>query len=190
MLVSLPSRISRARRLPFVAFQALLAIALAAACTPAYNWRTVTDQAEGYAIDLPAKPTVDERQVEIAGSALPMHVRAANAQGAVFAIAAIDLPRDDGQLRQAVVDALRSALARNLGSQPVEHPVKIPATAGAAVPGVDVVATGGAGAAHEQRTIHAWIAARGRHVYQAIIVAAHAPPQEQSEQFFGSLTLQ
>lgn len=168
----------------------LLLASFAAACSPAYNWRTVTDSAQGYAIDLPAKPLVDERQVDIAGTALPMHVRSAHTQGAVFAIAVIDLPRDDAQLRQAVVDALRGALARNVGASPAEHPVQVPVSAGPTVPAVELTATGRAGEAHEQRTIHAWIAGRGRHVYQAAIVAAQAPPQEQTDQFFGSLKLQ
>ncbi|RDU99946.1 hypothetical protein [Trinickia dinghuensis] len=168
----------------------LVGVTLAAACSPAYNWRTVTDAAEGYAIDLPAKPFADERQVDIAGNALPMHVRAAHTQGAVFSIAVIDLPRDDDQLRQAVAGALRGALARNVSAAPAEHAVQVPVAAGAAAPGVDVVATGAAGEVHEQRTIHAWIAARGRHVYQAAVIAAHMPPQEQSDQFFGSLKLE
>jgi hypothetical protein len=172
-----------------LALQALLGAASICACSPAYNWRTVSDAAEGYVIDLPAKPIVDERQVEIAGNALPMHVRAAHTQGAVFAIAVVDLPSEDAQLRQAVADALRRALARNVSAAATEHAVQVPVSSGAAAPGVDIVATGAAGDAHEQRTIHAWIAARGRHVYQAAIIAAHAPPPEQSDQFFGSLKL-
>lgn len=189
---SLPSRLtgfSRRRALASVGLQALLGVTLMAACSPAYNWRTVADPAEGYAIDLPAKPIVDERQVEIAGKALRMHVRAAHTEGAVFSIAVVDLPREDAQLSQTVADALRGALARNVSAQAAAHAVQVPVSSGAAAPGVDIVATGAAGEAHEQRTIHAWIAARGRHVYQAAIIAAHAPPQEQSDQFFGSLKL-
>ncbi len=169
--------------------QALAAITFASACSPAYNWRTVTDAAQGYTVDLPAKPTEDERQVLIAGQSLPMHVRAAETQHAVFAIAVVDLPRDDAPLAQAVADDLRHALARNVSASPVERAVQVPVSAGGAVPGFDIVATGAAGEAHQQRTIHAWVAVRGRHVYQAAIIAAQAPPEEQSEQFFGSLKL-
>lgn len=177
-------------RMPFAGLAAMACIALASACSPAYNWRTVTDAAEGYAIDLPAKPTVDERRVEMAGNALPMHVRAAHTQGAVFAIAAIDLPRDDARLRESVVETLRSALARNVSASPLERPVQVPLQTGPGIVGIELVATGAAGEAHEQRTIHAWIVGSGRHVYQAAIVAAHAPPQEQVDQFFGSFKLQ
>lgn len=180
---------ARARRPASVAALLVFAAAFAVACTPAYNWRTVTDAAEGYSVDLPAKPTLDERRVEIAGNALPMHVRAAHTQGAVFAVAVVDLPRDDAQLGQAVADALRHSLARNVGASPVEHAVQVPGGSGAAVQGVDVVASGAAGDAHERRTIHAWVAVRGRHVYQAAIIAPEAPPQDQSDQFFGSLKL-
>lgn len=183
------ARLTTAGRLSSVVLQALLGMMLASACSPAYNWRTVTDAGEGYSIDLPAKPTVDERQVAIAGKTLPMHVRAAETQHAVFAIAVVDLPRDDTVFGQTVADDLRRALARNVSASPVEHAVQVPLAAGAAVAGVDIVATGAAGEAHEQRTIHAWIAVRGRHVYQATIIAAQAPPQDQSDQFFGSLKL-
>lgn len=184
-----PIRLSRLRRFSSVTLPALLAITFAGACSPAYNWRTVTDATEGYTVDLPAKPTVDERQVGIVGQTLPMHVRAAETQHAVFAIAVVDLPRDDAELGQAVAEDLRHALARNVGASPVERAVQVPVSAGAAVPGFDIVVTGGAGEAHQQRTIHAWIAVRGRHVYQAAIIAAQAPPQDQSDQFFGSLKL-
>ena len=76
------ARPASVRRLAFVALQALAGAAIVSACAPAYNWRTVADAAEGYVIDLPAKPTVDERQVAIAGEMLPMHVRAAETEGA------------------------------------------------------------------------------------------------------------
>lgn len=186
--LALPSR--PVLRLPASALRALVCASLAAGCSPAYNWRTVTDAGEGYTIELPAKPTIDERGVDIAGATLPMHVRAARTQGAVFAIAAIDLPRDDAPLREAVADALRSALARNVGASPVEHAIQVPLDGGAAVPGAELIVTGKAGQSRDQRTIHAWIVGRGRHVYQAAIVSEHTPPQEQVEQFFGSLKLQ
>ena len=189
---SAPATTTRATpvRLWRAALRSLLCVSLVAACSPAYNWRTVTDADEGYTIDLPANPTIDERSVDIAGNALPMHVRAARAEGAVFSIATIDLPRDDAQLRESVVDALRRALARNVQATPIERSITVPMAQGAAVSAVEILATGKAGDAHEQRTIHAWIAANGRHVYQAAIIAARTPPQEQSEQFFGSLKLQ
>ena len=179
----------RLRAFGSAAVPAALTVVLAAACTPAYNWRTVTDVAGGYSVDLPAKPTVDERRVEIAGTALPMHVQAAHTQGAVFAVAVVELPRDDAQLGKTVADALRHALARNLSASAVEHAVQVPVADGSAVPGVDIVASGAAGDEHERRTIHAWVAVRGRHVYQAAIISPEAPPPEQSDQFFGSLKL-
>lgn len=181
--------VSLAVRVSSATFLALLVGTLASACSPAYNWRTVTDAAEGYTVDLPAKPTIDERQVAIAGHTLPMHVRAAETQHAVFAVAVVDLPSDEAQLGQAVADDLRHALARNVSALPVEHAVQVPVSTGTAVPGFDIVVTGAAGEARQQRTIHAWIAVRGRHVYQAAIIAAQTPPEDQSEQFFGSLKL-
>jgi hypothetical protein len=157
-----------------------------AACSPTYDWRTVTDNADGYAIDLPAKPTEDERPVDIAGTPMPMHMRAAHVAGAVFAVGAIVLPNDDPQLQKAVLDYLRTGLARNVGSAPDARTVYVPIATGGDVPALEISVSGAAGAEHRHKVLHAWIVARGRHVYQAAIAADQPPPREQTDQFFGS----
>ena len=169
---------------------AAAAVAVTAAalmgCAPTYDWRTITDSADGYAIDLPAKPTLDERPVDIAGQRMPMHMRAAHVAGAVFAVGTIDLPSDDPALQRTVLDYLRTGLARNLGAAADARPVQVPLAAGGQVPALEIAVSGMAGAQREQKVLHAWLVARGRHVYQAAIAADEAPPREQSDQFFGS----
>ncbi|RKP49536.1 hypothetical protein D7S89_10795 [Trinickia fusca] len=165
-----------------------LAAALAA-CSPAYNWRTVTNAADGYSIDLPAKPTVDERPVDIAGRPMTMKVQAAHAQGAVFAVGVIVLPGDDAQLRRTVADYVRTSLARNLGVAAEGRAVQVPLAAGGNVEGVALELSGAAGAGHEHKTLRAWIVARGNHVYEATLVAGEQPAQEQVDQFFQSFKL-
>jgi hypothetical protein len=155
-------------------------------CSPAYDWRTVTDNSDGYAIDLPAKPTADERPIDIAGQAMPMHMRAAHAAGAVFAVGTIELPSDDPQLQRTVLDYLRTGLARNLGAVASARPVQVPLAAGGQVPALEIAVSGTAGAQSEHKVIQAWLVARGKHVYQATIAADKAVPREQSDQFFES----
>jgi hypothetical protein len=157
-----------------------------AACSPTYDWRTVTDNADGYAIDLPAKPTEDERPVDIAGTPMPMHMRAAHVAGAVFAVGAIVLPNDDPQLQKTVLDYLRTGLARNVGATPDARTVHVPLATGGELPALEIAVSGAAGAEHRHKVLHAWIVARGRHVYQAAIAADLEPPHEQTDQFFSS----
>lgn len=162
------------------------AIATLAGCSPTYDWRTVTDNSDGYAIDLPAKPTEDERPIDIAGTSMPMHMRAAHLNGAVFAVGTIVLPSDDPQLQRVVLDYLRTGLARNLGAAGTARAIGVPLAAGGRIPALEIALSGTAGDEHEHKMLHAWLVARGRHVYQAVIAADVAPPPEQSDQFFGS----
>jgi hypothetical protein len=155
-------------------------------CSPTYDWRTITDNTDGYTIDLPAKPTLDERPIDIAGSAMPMHMRAAHVPGAVFAVGTIVLPSDDPRLQRTVLDYLRTGLARNVGAAADVRPVQVPLAAGGQVPALEIAVSGTAGATHERKIIHAWLVARGRHVYQATIAADEPPLPEQSDQFFES----
>jgi hypothetical protein len=155
-------------------------------CSPTYDWRTITDNTDGYTIDLPAKPTLDERPIDIAGTTMPMRMRAVRVSGAVFAVGTIVLPSDDPRLQRTVLDYLRTGLARNVGAAADANPVQVPLAAGGQVPALELAVSGTAGATHERKTIHAWLVARGRHVYQATIAAGELPPPEQSDQFFKS----
>ncbi|MBN3728099.1 hypothetical protein G3N92_28425, partial [Burkholderia sp. Ac-20379] len=76
-----------ARRLAVLGLAALLA----AACTPALDWRTLHSDA-GYTIDLPAKPTLDAREIAIGGAPMTMRMQAAHVSGAVFAVGTVMLP--------------------------------------------------------------------------------------------------
>ena len=172
-------------RAPLAVVLALAILALTA-CTPAYDWRTITDNANGYAIDLPAKPLIDERPIDIAGTTMRLHVRAARAANAMFAVGAVALPSDNPALQRKVLDAMRDALARNVGAKPDARSIDVPLANGGHVPALELDVSGPVGATGKHKTIEAWLIARGAHVYQAAIVADDAPPKEQSDQFFRS----
>jgi hypothetical protein len=160
-----------------------------AACSPTYDWRTIMNNDNGYTVDLPAKPSTDQREINIGGTPMNMSMQIAEAGDAVFAVGTVMLPSDDPQVQRSALDYLRSGLAHNLGSAPDAHATAIPLAVGGQVQGLEMTFSGPAGPKHETRIMHARLVAKGRHVYQAAVIASKEPPPEQVEQFFGSFKL-
>ncbi|MBI0327198.1 hypothetical protein I6G79_09045 [Burkholderia plantarii] len=170
----------------------LVMAAAVAGCSPSLDWRTLHSSESGYTIDLPARPTVDARTVEIGGAPLTMRMQAAHVAGAVFAVGTVMLPDASEAGRRAVLDALRAALSRNLHAQPVAREVVVPLAAGGSTPGVELTIRGGPAGASDAaagKTVVARLVARGTHVYQAVAIADAPLPAEALDQFFGSLKL-
>ncbi|MDR3096484.1 MAG: hypothetical protein LBV73_05350 [Paraburkholderia sp.] len=178
-------------RLARAAAAALLAGSLAPliACSPTYDWRTISNDASGYSVDLPAKPGSDERRIDVDGTPMRMRVQTAEVNGAVFVIGTLELPDAQPATQQKALAYLRAGLARNVGAAPETHAVAVPLEAGGSVEGVDMALAGKAGAKEEPRTIHARLVARGAHVYQLAIVGREQPAPEQVDQFFQSFKL-
>lgn len=169
---------------------AALALGVAlSACSPTFDWRTVMNNDNGYTVDFPAKPGNDQRAVQIDGTPMQMAMQTAEAGNAVFAVGTVMLPDDSDATQRAALDFLRAGLARNVGAAPDAHAVQIPLAAGGKTPGLEMTVSGAAGAKHESRTVYARLVARGRHVYQAAIIADQPLPQEQVDQFFSSFQL-
>jgi hypothetical protein len=170
---------------------ALVALAIACgACTPTFDWRAVTNDAAGFAVSLPAKPTLDERTIQIAGHALTMTMQAAKTNDVVFAVGVVTLPGEDPALQAAVLKFLEDGLARNVSSVPVTEPVQIRLSdPEQRIAGVAMNADGTVAGNKTRRVVHARFAVRGRHVYQAVVVAEKEPAAEQIDQFFDSLRL-
>lgn len=167
---------------------AALALALAA-CSPTYDWRTISNDASGYSIDLPAKPDKDERRIDVNGTPMRMRVQTAEVAGDVFVVGTLDLPDAQPATQQKALDFLRAGLARNVGAPAEAHAVAVPLATGGSVEGVEMRMAGKAGADGESRTIHARLVAKGARAYQVAIVGRTEPPVEQIDQFFGSFKL-
>ena len=182
---SLRTRLARA------AAAALLAGSLAPliACSPTYDWRTISNDASGYSVDLPAKPGSDERSIDVDGTPMRMRVQTAEVAGAVFVVGTLDLPDAQPATQQKALAFLRAGLARNVGAAPQAHAVAVPVEAGGSVEGLDMALSGKAGAKEEQRTIHARLVVKGTHAYQLAIVGREQPAPEQVDQFFQSFKL-
>lgn len=175
---------------PLRHFAALACMSAAlAACSPSYDWRTLHNDA-GYTIDLPAKPTVEEQPVALGGRSMPMRMQAAHVDGAVFAVGTLTLPDDRDDTRCTALDFLRAGLSRNLEGAPQTAAVPVPLAAGGAVNGLELrIAGAAAGGDRARKRIVARLAARGRHAYQAVVIADGPLAQEQLDQFFGSFKL-
>jgi hypothetical protein len=159
------------------------------ACTPAYDWRTVMNNDDGYEVTLPAKPHSDERKIEIAGKAMTMRMQIAEANNAVFAVGTVVLPSADPALQRATLDFLQDGLARNVNARPATRDAQIDLAMGGHVSGSEIEVQGESGARREARTIHARFVAHGAHVYQVAIVGDKMPPADQTDQFFSSFKL-
>jgi hypothetical protein len=176
------------RRARYVVYVTVCAATLAA-CSPTYDWRTIMNNDNGYTVDLPAKPSLDERQIDIDGTPMKMDMQTAEAGGAVFAVGTIMLPNDDPRTQRATLEFLRAGLARNLGAAPNAQATPIPLAAGGTVQGLEVTFSGAAGPKKETRIMHARLVAKGQRVYQAAVVAKKELPPEQLDQFFQSFKL-
>ncbi len=174
-----------------LAASALLAVFSSAliACSPTYDWRTISNNANGYSVDLPAKPGSDARSIDVNGTPMQMHMQTAEVGGAVFVIGTLDLPDAQPATQQKALAFLREGLARNVGDAPDARAVAVPLVEGGSVPGLDMELTGKAGAKDETRTIHARLVAKGAHAYQLAIVGREQPAVEQVDQFFQSFKL-
>jgi hypothetical protein len=178
------------RRNPIrVALCASVACGALLACTPAYDWRTIMNNDDGYEVTLPAKPHEAERKIEIAGQPMTMRMQSAEANDAVFAVGTVVLPSADPALQRATLDYLQQGLARNVNAQADARATQIDLAAGGKVLGSEIVVEGKSGEKREARTIHARFVAKGTHVYQLAIVSDKAPPADQADQFFTSFKL-
>jgi hypothetical protein len=179
-------------RLKTVACALGAAVALAA-CSPTFDWRTIMNNDDGYEVTLPAKPSSDQRDVEIAGRSMPMKMKTAEAGNAVFAVGTVVLPDADPATQRAALDFLQQGLARNLHAAAAAHPVQIDVATGGALPGTEInvsgASAGGSGTHPEARMMHARFVAKGAHVYQITIVSSAPLPGDQTDQFFSSFKL-
>jgi hypothetical protein len=161
-----------------------------AACSPKFEWRTMTNDDGRFSVMYPAKPGLDERVLPIAGHALKMQMQAARVGDAMFAVGSVQLPSGDPALQRAVLDALESGIARNVGIADQPNKIQIPLTTdGQFVDGEALSGSGQVAGRSERRTVEARFAVRDRRVIQAIVISDKQVPTDQVSQFLDSLRL-
>jgi hypothetical protein len=165
-------------------------ILMAAGCAPKYDWRMVANSDGGFSAVFPAKPDLVRRNIAVAGHPLEMQMQSARAGGVVFAIGFVSLPSDDPLMRQQVLDFVQDGLAHNIGTHSAPQPVRVPAgNAGAYVDGVEWRASGTVPNQNVHREVRARFFARGKQVFELVMISAAPPPADQAEQFFDSFRL-
>lgn len=203
MAVFTPMRagVARAARAGGALVAVIVSINAFTACSPTYDWRTISNNDSGYSVDLPAKPGTDERQIDVNGAPMRMRMQTAEVADDVFVVGTLELPDAQPATQQKALAFLRAGLARNVGAAvstasstetgaaPETQTVAVPLATGGAVEGVELRVAGKAGANGETRTIHARLVAKGARVYEVAIVGRAEPPAEQVYQFFGSFRL-
>jgi hypothetical protein len=161
----------------------LLASALAAACSPKYNWRDYASPDAPYKVTFPAKPASFTRSIDLDGTQVSMTMTAAEVDGVTFAVGSAEAP--DKAHAVAALPAMMKALLRNIGAGDTEG--KIHADSDGKISG-DVDATGSANGVPVRLVGH--FEARGKRFYQVIVLGkAKAMPPEQVEQFLTSFSL-
>ncbi|RQH04761.1 hypothetical protein D1Y85_17340 [Paraburkholderia dinghuensis] len=166
-----------------------VAAGILAACSPTYDWRTVSNDVSGYSVDLPAKPRSEQRDVEIGGTPMHMRMQTAEVNDVLFVVGTVALPDARSETQRQALTFLRDGLARNVGVAPDARDVAVPVATGGAIGGIEMRLTGKAGEKGETRTIHARLVAKGTRVYEVAIVGRAEPSVEQVDQFFRSFRL-
>lgn len=89
-----------------------LAAALLAACSPKFDWRDFRSAEAPYAVLFPGKPSTQTRSISLGGEAAKMHMAAAEADGAMFAVGAAELA--DAAKAQAAIAAMKATMVANI----------------------------------------------------------------------------
>lgn len=163
----------------------LLAAVLAAACSPALDWREVRPEGSGAVGLFPCKPRHETRQVALAGARVSMTFHACSAAGATWALGFADMG-DPARVADALDEAAQGS-ARNLGAA-------LPAGLAASVPGMTpnphARRLAFDGALPDGQPVHTEVAvfSKGTRVYQAVVVMPR-PQHDAVQTFFGALRL-
>jgi hypothetical protein len=139
-------------------FAALAAVATLAACSPKFDWRDYRSSDAPYAVLFPGKPATHTRTVDLGGQQAAMAMAATDIDGTMFAVGSAELP-DPAKAQQAL-QAMKTAMVRNIGASETKESQRNG--------GTEIEARGVAGG--KALTMHGRFVARGKRVYQVIVV--------------------
>jgi len=165
---------------------ALLMILLAAACSPALDWREVRPAGSGLTLLFPCKPASLTRSVDLAGLSVDMTMHACRADGLTFALGQTDM--GDPTRVEAALEGLQEAAARN-----IQGTARImgPAPAQGATPNRQALRIEIFGRLGDGSPVYEQVAvfSKGTRVYQATMLGTSLP-SDATDMFFGHLRLQ
>ena len=168
----------------------VLAAANLAACSPGANWRDYSSQDAPFRVMFPDKPSVHKRRIDLGGMPVEMTMTAVDVNGATFAVGSAEAP--DAAKAQAALDAMKTALVRNIGATITKE--KAAAAAGASGvasnrnASIDIEASGVQNGT--PMTLVGHFESRDKRFYQVIVMGkAQALAPEQVDQFITSFKL-
>lgn len=162
---------------------ALVALVLAAACSPALDWREVRPQGTAVNSLLPCKPKASVRTLMLAGQSVRMSLLACSADKWTWALATADVA-EPARVGPALV-ALRDSARDNLQGQVVGSTA---AAVRGATPHEASAALSIAGRRPDGGEAHARVVvfSHGTQVFQATVMGGR-PPAGAADPFFDSL---
>jgi hypothetical protein len=165
----------------------MVAAGLLAACNPTYNWRDYSSQEAPFRVMFPDKPTVHKRTIDIGGMPVEMTMTAVDINGTTFAVGSAEAP--DAAKAQAALEAMKTALVRNIGATITKEKSSAAASAAGTTntqsTSIDVEAIGVQNGTPMKLVGH--FESRNKRFYQVIVMGKEkALPQEQTDQFISS----
>ena len=152
------------------------------------DWREVRGTHAPFTILMPAKPTIQTRQVELAGMKITMSMTATASDELSFGVASAQVPNPAGAM--PALEAMKNALVRNIdGSIQKQTPLSSYGPA----PAFDIEATGKAGPRTNSKTLvlYARFVAKDQRIYQVAVIGPEAAlTRDIADTFLSSFKLQ
>jgi hypothetical protein len=159
---------------------------LLGACSPTLDWRELRAEGEPLRFMLPCKPSVQARQLPLAGRPVLLHLQACAAGGQTWGLASADI--GDPALVGGALAELAQAAGRNIqGSVAAEQAASI--SGATPNPASRRLVLQGRHSAGGPVTMQLVLFTRGTHVYQASALGEQVPA-EAADTFFGALRFQ
>ena len=161
---------------------AAVALTLATACNPTFNWRDVRPNGTQLALLMPCKPDAAQKTVPLAGQPTELSLLSCDAGNVTFAVAVANV-KDAAKVTAALVQ-WQSATLANMKAAPgaLSAPLKLPGLTGAGV----VVKAVGQRANGQAVNSQAAYFAQDAQVFQAVVYAEKVPG-DVAETFFSGL---
>jgi hypothetical protein len=158
-------------------------MALVTGCSPALDWRELRPAEGRLSFTLPCKPSIQERQVQLAGQAVALALQACATQGQTWGLATAELG-DPARVGPALAE-LGAAAAANIGGQVVsDREARVPGAT--PNPGSRQLELRGRQPGGRAVVMHLAVFAHGTRVYQATALGEQLGT-EAIDTFFGAL---
>lgn len=157
--------------------------AVAAGCSPHFNWREYTSKDASYQVLFPDKPATASRDIDLDGMKTKMTMTAAEIDDSVFVVGRAEAT--DAAAAGPALLAMQAGLVRNIGGTVTRSASSVATNDAGTRIRRDITATGQRSGKPVLLVAH--FEARGRSLYQVVVVGPAAALQpEQTEQFISS----